>query len=73
MMTGLSIAFIPHWLHNPWLQLVLSIPVVFWCGKGFYIGAFKALKCGTSDMNTFFENKVLTHFQMFLVTAMRIV
>ncbi|MEL4896790.1 heavy metal translocating P-type ATPase [Crocosphaera sp. Alani8] len=52
MMTGLSIAFIPHWLHNPWLQLVLSIPVVFWCGKGFYIGAFKALKCGTSDMNT---------------------
>ena len=52
MMTGLSIPFIPHWLHNAWLQLVLSIPVVFWCGKGFYTGAIKALKRRTSDMNT---------------------
>ena len=52
MMTGLSIAFIPHWLHNAWLQLFLSIPVVFWCGQGFYIGAIKALKRRTSDMNT---------------------
>ncbi|ACB51267.1 cation-transporting ATPase [Crocosphaera subtropica ATCC 51142] len=52
MMTGLSIPFIPHWLHNAWLQLILSIPVIFWCGKGFYMGAIKALKRGTSDMNT---------------------
>ncbi len=52
MMTGLSIPFIPHWLHNAWLQLILSIPVVFWCGQGFYIGAIKALKRRTSDMNT---------------------
>ncbi len=52
MMTGLSIPFIPHWLHNAWLQLILSIPVIFWCGKGFYTGALKALKRRTSDMNT---------------------
>ena len=52
MMTGLSIAFIPHWLHNSWLQLLLSIPVIFWCGNGFYTGAIKALKRRTSDMNT---------------------
>ncbi len=52
MMTGLSIPFIPHWLHNAWLQLVLSVPVIFWCGKGFYTGAIKALKRRTSDMNT---------------------
>ncbi|MGK7939204.1 MAG: heavy metal translocating P-type ATPase [Crocosphaera sp.] len=52
MMTGLSTPLIPHWLHNAWLQLILSIPVIFWCGKGFYIGAIKALKRRTSDMNT---------------------
>ena len=52
MMTGLSIPFIPHWLHNAWLQLILSIPVIFWCGKGFYTGAIKALKRRNSDMNT---------------------
>ena len=51
-MLGLSIAWIPHWLHNPWLQLILSLPVQLWCGKGFFVGAFKALKRGTSDMNT---------------------
>ncbi len=52
MMTGLSIPFIPAWLHNSWVQLILSLPVLFWCGKSFYTGAFKALKHRTSDMNT---------------------
>ncbi|MDJ0844563.1 heavy metal translocating P-type ATPase [Crocosphaera sp.] len=52
MMTGLSIPFIPSWLHNAWLQLILSFPVIFWCGQGFYTGAIKALKRRTSDMNT---------------------
>jgi len=51
-MLGLSIPWIPHWLHNPWFQLILSLPVQLWCGKGFFVGAFKALKRGTSDMNT---------------------
>ena len=31
MMTGLEIPFIPGWLYNPWLQLILTIPVQFWC------------------------------------------
>lgn len=52
MMTGISIPLIPHWLHNPWLQLILSLPVLIWCGSGFYGGAWKALKRKTSDMNT---------------------
>ncbi|MEA5509611.1 heavy metal translocating P-type ATPase [Crocosphaera sp. UHCC 0190] len=52
MMTGLSIPFVPHWLHNAWVQLILSIPVIVWCGQSFYTGAFKALKRRTSDMNT---------------------
>lgn len=52
MMTGLTIAFIPHWLHNPWLQLFLTTPVLFWCGKSFFLGAISAFKHGTSNMNT---------------------
>jgi len=27
MMTGLSIPISPDWLHNPWLQIVLALPV----------------------------------------------
>ncbi|NEN90902.1 MAG: heavy metal translocating P-type ATPase [Okeania sp. SIO3H1] len=51
-MTGLHIPFIPSWLHNSWVQLFLSLPVQLWCGQSFFIGAFKALKHHTADMNT---------------------
>jgi P-type Cu+ transporter len=52
MMTGLPIPFIPMWLHDPWLQLVLTAPVLFWAGSGFYINAWKALKRHTATMDT---------------------
>jgi len=52
MMTGLHWPWIPHWLHHPYLQLVLATPVQFWCGRSFYHGAWKALKRGTADMNS---------------------
>ncbi|MBP0019721.1 MAG: copper-translocating P-type ATPase [Cyanobacteria bacterium SBLK] len=52
MMTGLHIPFIPMWLHNPWLQLIISLPVMTWCGKDFFNGAWKSLKHRTADMNT---------------------
>ncbi|NER90981.1 heavy metal translocating P-type ATPase [Moorena sp. SIO3A2] len=52
MMTGLSIPWIPSWLHHPWLQLVLTTPVLFWCGQSFLTGAWKAWKHKTADMNT---------------------
>ncbi|WP_448562489.1 heavy metal translocating P-type ATPase [Trichothermofontia sp.] len=52
MMTGLHLSWIPHWLHHPYLQLVLATPVQFWCGRSFYAGAWKALKRGAADMNT---------------------
>ncbi|MEW6497840.1 MAG: cation transporter, partial [Cyanobacteriota bacterium] len=32
MMTGLHLPWIPAWLHNQWIQLVLTAPVQFWCG-----------------------------------------
>ena len=51
-MTGISFPLIPSWLHHPWVQLGLSIPVMFWCGQTFFIGAFKAFKRQTPDMNS---------------------
>jgi P-type Cu+ transporter len=52
MMIGLPIPFIPAWMHNPWLQLVLTAPVLFWCGSSFFINAGKALKRHTATMDT---------------------
>lgn len=52
MMTGLQVSFIPMWLHNPWLQLLISLPIITWCGKDFFSGAWKSLQHRTADMNT---------------------
>ena len=52
MMTGLHLPFIPLWLHNPWVQLILTTPVQFWCGYSFYINAWKALKRHAATMDT---------------------
>jgi len=55
MMLGVAI---PGWpkvllaLHHPWLQFLLATPVVFWCGQSFYIGAWKALRRRSANMNT---------------------
>ncbi|MCC3564449.1 MAG: copper-translocating P-type ATPase [Microcoleus sp. PH2017_29_MFU_D_A] len=51
-MTGWHLPFIPAWLHNFWLQLVLTSPVQFWCGKSFYVGAWKSLKRRVATMDT---------------------
>ncbi|GAB4240392.1 MAG: heavy metal translocating P-type ATPase [Stanieria sp.] len=52
MMIGLPISFIPAWMHDSWLQLVLTTPVLFWCGSSFFINAWKALKRHTATMDT---------------------
>ncbi|HLP87809.1 MAG TPA: heavy metal translocating P-type ATPase [Nostocaceae cyanobacterium] len=52
MMTGLNLPFIPKWLHNPWLQLVLTTPVQFWCGYSFYVNTWKAFKRHAATMDT---------------------
>ncbi|MBL1177857.1 heavy metal translocating P-type ATPase [Pantanalinema sp. GBBB05] len=51
-MTGLAIPLIPMWWHDPWLQLVLTAPVLFWAGSDFLINAWKALKRHTATMDT---------------------
>ncbi|WP_414542823.1 heavy metal translocating P-type ATPase [Nostoc sp. CCY0012] len=52
MMTGLNVPFIPAFLHNYWVQLVLTTPVQFWCGWTFYVNGWKALKHRTATMDT---------------------
>ena len=51
-MLGLHLPLIPAWLHNSWVQLGLSTPVLFWCGKSFFVGAGKAFKRHAAEMNT---------------------
>lgn len=36
----------------PWAQLLLCLPVIFYAGAPFYIGAWKALRHGSANMNT---------------------
>ncbi|MEH2386005.1 MAG: heavy metal translocating P-type ATPase [Nostoc sp.] len=52
MMTGLNLPLIPSFLQNPWVQLVLTTPVVFWCGGSFYRNGWKSLKRHTATMDT---------------------
>ncbi len=52
MMTGLEIPWIPQWLHNSWVQFVLVTPVMFWVGKDFFAGGWKAFKRHSANMDT---------------------
>ncbi|MBE9113438.1 copper-translocating P-type ATPase [Nodosilinea sp. LEGE 07298] len=52
MMTGIPMPFIPAWLHNPWVQLVLTLPVIVWAGNHFYINAWKAFRHRSATMDT---------------------
>ena len=51
-MLGLHIGWLPGWFTSPWTQLVLSFPVLFWCGREFFTGAWSALRRHSADMNT---------------------
>lgn len=43
--------YVPELLMNPWFQLVLATPVQFYIGRGFYVGAYKALRNGSANMD----------------------
>ncbi|MGG1573497.1 heavy metal translocating P-type ATPase [Fictibacillus sp. NRS-1165] len=46
-----SFIYMPKMFMNPWVQLSLATPVQFVVGKQFYIGAFKALKNKSANMD----------------------
>ncbi|RXZ82177.1 copper-translocating P-type ATPase [Paenibacillaceae bacterium] len=43
--------YMPDLFMNPWLQLILAAPVQFYVGKQFYVGAYKALRNGSANMD----------------------
>ncbi len=51
-MLGVHLKWLPGWFTSPWTQLVLSSPVLFWCGREFFTGAWSALRRHSADMNT---------------------
>ena len=59
-------------LHRlPWVQLALSLPVVFYAGAPFYTGAWKALRHRAANMNTLIALGTGTAFLYSLVETVR--
>jgi Cu+-exporting ATPase len=46
-----SFLFVPNAFMNPWVQLALATPVQFYIGKQFYVGAYKALRNKSANMD----------------------
>ncbi len=46
-----SFIYLPDMFMNPWFQLALAAPVQFIIGKQFYIGAYKALRNKSANMD----------------------
>jgi Cu+-exporting ATPase len=46
-----SFIYVPKAFMNPWVQLALATPVQFFIGKQFYVGAYKALKNKSANMD----------------------
>ena len=46
-----SFIWVPKMFMNPWVQFALATPVQFFIGKQFYLGAYKALKNKSANMD----------------------
>ncbi|EKN63497.1 heavy metal translocating P-type ATPase [Schinkia azotoformans] len=46
-----SFIYVPDAFMNPWVQMALATPVQFFIGKQFYVGAYKALKNKSANMD----------------------
>lgn len=46
-----SFLYVPNFLMNPWIQMILATPVQFIIGKQFYTGAYKSLRNGSANMD----------------------
>ncbi|WP_102345112.1 heavy metal translocating P-type ATPase [Bacillus sp. Marseille-P3661] len=49
--TFTSFIWVPDIFMDPWFQFALATPVQFYIGKQFYVGAYKALKNGSANMD----------------------
>ena len=46
-----SFLYVPEFLMNPWVQMLLATPVQFIIGKQFYVSAYKALRNKSANMD----------------------
>ncbi|MBS4178379.1 heavy metal translocating P-type ATPase [Lederbergia citrea] len=46
-----SFLYVPQGLMNPWVQMALATPVQFYIGRQFYVGAYKALRNKSANMD----------------------
>ncbi|KOP72042.1 ATPase P [Bacillus sp. FJAT-21945] len=46
-----SFIYVPEAFMNPWVQMALATPVQFYIGKQFYVGAYKALRNKSANMD----------------------
>lgn len=46
-----SFIYMPDFLMNPWVQMAFATPVQFLIGKQFYVGAYKALRNKSANMD----------------------
>lgn len=44
--------FYMDWVPGRWISMFLTIPILFWFGRSFYINAFKQAKHGKANMDT---------------------
>ncbi len=44
--------FYMDWIAGRWISMLLSIPILFWFGRSFYINAWKQAKHGKANMDT---------------------
>ncbi|SLL35705.1 copper/silver-translocating P-type ATPase [Mycobacteroides abscessus subsp. abscessus] len=49
--TFTSFLYVPKIFMNPWVQMALATPIQFFVGKQFYVGAYKALKNKSANMD----------------------
>jgi Cu+-exporting ATPase len=51
---ALDLGLLPMWAHQSWanwLMFALATPVQFYVGRQYYVGAYKALRNGTANMD----------------------
>ena len=44
--------FVMDWMPGRWISLALSIPVLFWFGRSFFVNAWKQAQHGKANMDT---------------------
>ncbi|CAH0118548.1 Copper-exporting P-type ATPase [Paenibacillus sp. CECT 9249] len=67
----LSWIYVPEFLKHPWVQFALATPVQFWIGKPFYVGAYRALKGGSANLDVLVALGTTSAYMFSLAATLR--